>query len=439
MRQLKCSVKILGIMLPLLAIGMYSYAAGTNRLNPASLAFVTEDRVTVTNAITADIATDITEFNPEDRISLGGVDPYALMYQSEGLHHIYYVKDGQKVYTFDNGGTTFDVQLSDWGFDIEHHQVLDEVVSWYDNVQMTGMVHDHMNALSLIPSVSFIQKGFYASYKRSISAYGDPESTASLDNQYITVAQNEKLTIGVSSTDAHIMSFGLGGRYTRTTAKEFRVPRFEDYDSRECEDPDDITKGLVEGTLFKGVPIEHQFEMTLGSMAKAGGVTAGITSVLPVFPLESTTAAIETLIRELSVSFGIGSEVPDSSGIIFSAEAHVNRLASSTGREFLASSGISLHTSRHVRAEVAASYGQPVPGTYTELSSDGLTELFDPSIGTAVFGAGMQLLHARIDVALSLPALTAGAYISSWMNGTRLPGFFDFGGPVIRLSGSTVF
>lgn len=426
-------------MLPLLAIGMYSYAAGTNRLNPASLAFVTEDRVTVTNAITADIATDITEFDPGLRYSLGDVDPYALRYQSEGPHHIYYLEDGQKVYTFNNGSTTFDDQLSDWGFNIEQSQVLNEVVSWYDNVQMTGIVHDHMNALSLIPSVSFIQKGFYASYERSISAYGEPESTESLDNQYITVARNESLTIGLSSTDARILSFGLSGHYTRTTSKEFRVPRFEDYDSRECEDPDDITKGLVEGSLFRGVPAEHQFEMTLGAMAKAGGVSAGITSVLPVFPLENNTAAIETLIRELSMSFGIGADVPDTSGIFFSAEARVNRLASSTGRELLASSGISLHASRHVRAEVAASYSQPIPGTYTELSSEGFSKLFDPRKGTAAFGAGMQLLHARIDVAMSLPALTAGAYMSSWMNGTGLPGLFDNGGPVISISGSTVF
>jgi hypothetical protein len=317
--------------------------------------------------------------------------------------------------------------------------VIDEITSWYDNVQMTGLVHDHMNALSLIPSVSFIQEGFYASYARSISAYGDPESTNSLETQYITVARNESLTIGLSSVDVQFLSFGISGTYTRTASRDFRVPRFQDYDSRECEDPDDITRGLVEGTLFRGAPVDHRFDMTLGAMARVGRMYAGVTSFVPVFPLENGSAVVESFVRELSAGLSYGGSAPEDSGVFLSAEAHVNRITSSTGREFFASSGIRLHASRHLRAEIEATYRQPIPGTFTELADRNTFELIDPSNATASFGAGLQLLHARLDISMSLPAMTAGAYISSWMNGTGLPGLFDHGGPVIRLSGSTVF
>lgn len=428
-------------MLILLSIGVPSFAADTYRLNPARLAFITDESVYVTNELEADIATDITDFDPGHRYSLKGVDPYALKYQREGAYHIYYLEDGQKVYTFEtgNGSTTFDEQLSDWGFDVDDSRVIDEITSWYDNVQMTGVVHDHMNTLSLIPSVSFIQKGFYASYERSISAYGNPGSTVDVEDQHISIARNETLIIGLSSTDAHFISIGASGHYTRTTAKDFRVPRFEDYDSRECEDPDDITKGLVEGTLFRGAPVDHRFDMTLGAMARIGRMYAGVTSFVPVFPLENGSAVVESFVRELSAGLSFGWPAPDHSGVYLSAEAQVNRINSSTGREFFASSGIRLHASRHLRAEVEASYRQPIPGTFTELADRNTSELIDPSIGTASFGAGLQLLHARVDVSMSLPAMTAGAYISSWIQGTGLPGLFDNGGPVIHLSGSTVF
>jgi hypothetical protein len=179
--------------------------------------------------------------------------------------------------------------------------------------------------------------------------------------------------------------------------------------------------------------------MTLGAMARVGRMYAGVTSVVPVFPLENGSAVVESFVRELSAGLSFGWPVPDHSGAFLSAEAQVNRMTSSTGRELFASSVIRLHASRHLRAEVEASYRQPILGTFTELADRNTSELIDPSIGTASFGAGLQLLHARVDVSMSLPAMTAGAYISSWIQGTGLPGLFDNGGPVIRLSGSTVF
>jgi hypothetical protein len=112
MRQCRFFPNTLGVILILLSIGVSSYAADTIRLNPARLAFITDETVYVTNEIEADIATDITDFNPEIRYSLKGVDPYALKYQREGDHHIYYFEEGQKVYTSADGTTTRDLILT---------------------------------------------------------------------------------------------------------------------------------------------------------------------------------------------------------------------------------------------------------------------------------------------------------------------------------------
>jgi hypothetical protein len=403
--------------------------------NPAGLAFIADETFSVTTDIGMHAAGDISDFDPNERTQLGGFDPYELRYQNEAnSHHIYYFNEhGDKVYTFGDDEMLFDQALASYGFSIEDPGVITEIRSWYDNVQMTGLIHDHIHHVSIIPSTSFSIPGFAFSYQRGITAYGNPDSGSSNDqDQYITVAQDEILRLGFSGTDPGILSFGASGNYNRRLERVFKVPEFEDYGSRECEDFDDITMKMVEGSLFKDVSAEHLIDLTLGAMLRLGGFSGGAAVNIPV-----SSTILSEIADHVAIGVAYDSDPDRGSPLSLLSAVDITELLSDEHRMLHSGAEIELSMARRLHLAVRVGYEQPIPGKLESIFN--LDDLINLDTGRVTFGSGIQVFNARIDAMVGIPARSAQDYMNSWIQQTDLPDSMVNGGPVVILSGSTVF
>jgi hypothetical protein len=400
--------------------------ANTITANPAGLGFLRDSTATFASTFSLHPTFSAFTYEEDSVDALGGVSPFDLRYsrphgnQSAPVSYVYhydYDSDDSDYY-IDDTDTTFDAALGDLDFDTDGDDQIseaefDDMQSWAGTVALFDIIASHFNSISFESDTSFIDRNIGFSYQKALSAAGSPEST---DPENLTLISQNTYS-GALAHQMGNLSVGASATYASVRTITRDTPQFADYEAS-CEefqeffntdDPDEMGMMMIDGRLFDDAQKRTSFSLGAGAMVSMGSLTAGaaVQDLIPlVFSEQEITDSRRWIGEHLNVGIAYESnrkKVDHSDDLInLLLAADVKQAGSREHRTLHLGAELGLSLAEFITADVRAGYMQELGQSFEEIL-DG--DLWDPESGILSVGMGAKVFMARLDMALSLPAV----------------------------------